>query len=224
MPTTMARTEWSGRCANSPGPGQHPVEVLTMSERTCSIDACQDRSRTRGWCSRHYQRWLKYGDPEAPRKNAPQSSTCIIDGYGRASYLRGWCSPHYQRWSRHGDPLGGRPVRRRLTPDEAFAAFVVVAVDGCWIWAGDRDSHGYGRVHLDGESHYAHRWVYEREIGAIPAGLVLDHLCHTLDRLCAGSACRHRLCVNPTHLEPVTLGENSRRGGQRWAIGGVLAS
>jgi hypothetical protein len=36
--------------------------------------------------------------------------------------------------------------------------------------------------------------------GEIPEGLVLDHLCKT------------RCCVNPWHLEPVTLLENIRRG------------
>ncbi|MGH9151353.1 MAG: HNH endonuclease [Acidimicrobiales bacterium] len=33
-----------------------------------------------------------------------------------------------------------------------------------------------------------------------PEGLTLDHLC------------RDRRCVNPAHLEPVTVAENLRRG------------
>lgn len=46
----------------------------------------------------------------------------------------------------------------------------------------------------------AHRVVYEHELGPIPAGLTLDHLC------------RVRSCVNPAHLEPVTIGVNVLRG------------
>lgn len=46
----------------------------------------------------------------------------------------------------------------------------------------------------------AHRYVYESIRGPIPEGLVLDHLC------------RNTSCVNPDHLEPVTYGENFRRG------------
>lgn len=45
----------------------------------------------------------------------------------------------------------------------------------------------------------AHRWSYEHFEGPIPKGLVLDHLC------------LYPACVNPLHLEPVTVGENNRR-------------
>ena len=51
---------------------------------------------------------------------------------------------------------------------------------------------------FDGET--AHRVAYRLEVGPIPRGLVLDHLC------------RVRNCVRPDHLEPVTRGENVLRG------------
>ena len=55
-------------------------------------------------------------------------------------------------------------------------------------------------IRRDGRSQYAHRFVYEAERGPIPSGLTLDH------------KCRVRQCVNPAHLEPVTLAENILRG------------
>ena len=35
---------------------------------TCSIDGCVDNAWARGWCTKHYRRWHRHGDPlrEAP--------------------------------------------------------------------------------------------------------------------------------------------------------------
>ena len=75
---------------------------------------------------------------------------------------------------------------------------VRVGVSGCWEWVGVRD-RGYGRVKHNGKTRIAHRWVYEVAKGDIAAGLTLDHLC------CNTS------CVNPDHLQPVTLAVNLSR-------------
>lgn len=65
--------------------------------------------------------------------------------------------------------------------------------------AGASDNgNGYYRHGTGGE--YAHRRAYREARGAIPEGLVLDHLC------------RNRWCCNPDHLEPVTNAENILRG------------
>lgn len=71
---------------------------------------------------------------------------------------------------------------------------------GCWIWLGELNRNGYGRVCVKGKRPVAHRHVYETLVGPIPEGLLLDHLC------------RVRCCVNPSHLEPVTPKENTLRG------------
>lgn len=70
----------------------------------------------------------------------------------------------------------------------------------CWLWTGGLKSGGYGSFYSDGRSHAAHRFAYELEVGPIPEGLTLDHLC------------RVRTCVNPLHLEPVTRKVNTLRG------------
>lgn len=76
-----------------------------------------------------------------------------------------------------------------------------VTESGCWIWTRYCAQHGYAQiVDLQGKKLYVHRLFYEHYKGPIPAGLTLDHLC------------RVRCCVNPDHLEPVTLAENVRRG------------
>lgn len=78
-----------------------------MPERTCSIEGCDKPHFGRGWCSTHYQRWKRLGDPLAevghytPRD--PQAQ-CSIDGCENRRARRDWCKKHYYRWRRHGDP------------------------------------------------------------------------------------------------------------------------
>lgn len=74
----------------------------------------------------------------------------------------------------------------------------------CIEWPGSLSADGYGiwRGTVDGKKRQlrAHRIVYEAVFGPIPGDLVIDHLC------------RNRACSQPWHLEPVTRGENVRRG------------
>lgn len=70
----------------------------------------------------------------------------------------------------------------------------------CWIWQLSLKGNGYGQLMAGGRNQPAHRYYYEQIHGALPRRMQLDHLC------------RVRRCVNPEHLEPVTNGENCRRG------------
>lgn len=70
----------------------------------------------------------------------------------------------------------------------------------CWLWTAGKDRCGYGRFGVKGRNRLAHRVVYELAVGQIPQGLTLDHRCKT----------RH--CVNPGHLDPISLRENILRG------------
>lgn len=91
----------------------------------------------------------------------------------------------------------------QLTPEqiERFWNKVDVPeqVSCCWEWNTWSD-HGYGIFRLNNKRHRAHRIAYTLLMGPIPDGLQLDHLC------------RNRGCVNPEHVEPVTLRENVLRG------------
>ncbi len=74
---------------------------------------------------------------------------------------------------------------------------------GCWDWTATttrKNNASYGQIWLDGKHVAAHRFAYERFVGTIPTGLVIDHLCETA------------LCVNPAHLRATTHRVNILRG------------
>ncbi len=70
----------------------------------------------------------------------------------------------------------------------------------CWLWTASTNGNGYGQIWLDGKLRPAHRVSLLLAGRPVPTELHVDHLCRT------------PLCVNPAHLEAVTLAENTRRG------------
>jgi HNH endonuclease len=70
---------------------------------------------------------------------------------------------------------------------------------GCWVWNGALSVLGYGKIYVNRKLIPAHRVAWELYMGHIPRDKVLDH------------KCRRKNCVNPHHLEVVTVGENTRR-------------
>lgn len=86
------------------------------------------------------------------------------------------------------------------------------STSGCWLWIGVRDRDGYGVVAWQwppGRVHHvaAHRVAYLLLGGSLRETDVLDH------------RCGNRACVNWRHCEPVSRGENTRRGNfeRAWA-------
>jgi len=74
---------------------------------------------------------------------------------------------------------------------------------GCWIALLAPNDLGYVAPRVDGKRIYGHRSAYELQIGPIPAGTELDHLCFV------------RSCWNPFHLEPVSHQLNQLRAATR---------
>jgi hypothetical protein len=59
---------------------------------------------------------------------------------------------------------------------------------GCTLWFGVVNRRGYGRLHVSGRLHLAHRLSYELEHGPVPAGRLVLHKCD------------QTACIQATHL------------------------
>lgn len=149
----------------------------------------------------HYKRWKTTGqlDLKQRQRISGPGTICAVYGCEQPVMGRGWCHAHYMRWKRYGDPeLLLRPFVGQH--EERFWA-KVEKTEICWNWTAKALANGgYGMFSVGKKMIRAHRYAYELLVGPIPEGLTLDHLC------------RNRLCVNPAHLEPVTLAENKQRG------------
>lgn len=135
----------------------------------------------------------------------------------RPVLARGWCAKHYARWRAHGDPLAIKTLRG--LPDEDRFWRQVERTNDCWLWTGPVVKTYGHLLKANNQRVLAHRFAYELLVGPIPEGLEVDHLCH--DPKACLPPCRHRLCVNPAHLEAVTRRENNLRSGN---VGGVNAA
>lgn len=89
-----------------------------------------------------------------------------------------------------------------LEPKELarFRAKVKVRGMGCWLWTGALTSRGYGSLTLRKRGYLAHRVAYALEHGPIPPDLTVDH------------RCLNTACVNPSHLQLLSLHDNARFG------------
>lgn len=75
---------------------------------------------------------------------------------------------------------------------------------GCWVWGGTYNPGGYGVMHSAfGPTQLAHRILFGYKYRVILDNWVLDHVCE------------HKYCVNPEHLDIVSLSENTKRTWKR---------
>lgn len=82
-----------------------------------------------------------------------------------------------------------------------------VKANGCWVPKKTGTTKGYRQMQFGGKTMVAHRVAYMLQVGPIPDGYEVDHLCHNTG------------CINPAHLEAVTQEENLRRRDEHNGIG-----
>lgn len=112
---------------------------------------------------------------------------CSIDGCPKPILARGLCSAHYMKWKKYGDPsvvkqaqIHGKTLTERL---EQYTK----KTSECWLWVGNQDPNGYGRLNVRGKPMLAHRLWWASANGD-PGKM---HVLHK---------CDNPQCVKPEHL------------------------
>lgn len=99
--------------------------------------------------------------------------------------------------------IDGIPEDLRLLSNDEWFRFhdqVEITPWGCWYWRGRLDKDGYGIFTLRGKNRKAHRVCFSTYFDQVRLPGTIDHLC------------RVRYCINPDHLDLVSMGENTLRG------------
>lgn len=173
----------------------------------CSVDGCGWPVDCCGLCAAHWQRrklGISFDTPV--RRKVRGLVVCKIGECGRKVKSNGLCAAHDKR-RRDGSFLDSpiNSVRKRGDPPEIKTSSVPCEIAGligdCWVYSGWKNDSGYGIVVIgrkNGKRVRArvHRYVWERDVGAIPPGMVIDHVC------------RNRACCNVDHLKVVDRSEN----------------
>lgn len=87
-----------------------------ISMARCSVADCTQKADARGWCPRHYMRWVRHGDPThpvgrtGPRKKPPVTYT----------YL----GPHTIEW----DPIRWKLWRSESTEPHPHATHLAAGI------------------------------------------------------------------------------------------------
>ena len=94
----------------------------------CKVEGCDKPVLAKDYCSRHYQRWRRDGDPgPAGLVRMPDGATCSVDGCDRPNVQRGYCEMHRWRVRSHGDAGPAGHVKRGRKPKE----YPICAVNDC---------------------------------------------------------------------------------------------
>ena len=88
--------------------------------------------------------------------------------------------------------------------DRFFSRIAIHPATKCWLWCGSCDRHGYAQFWSQGKNTRAHKFIFELHYGSLLEGEQIDHV--------RVRGCLYRSCVNPYHLEAVSLQENLSRG------------
>ena len=74
---------------------------INNMKRKCKIDECENKHRSKGFCSKHYQRFRRYRNP----LYVIPTRICSLKSCNKKHRCKNLCEIHYQRFRKHGNPL-----------------------------------------------------------------------------------------------------------------------
>lgn len=121
----------------------------------CSIESCKRQILARSWCSLHYDRWRKHGNPNYISPSILRDTRpCKVLGCSSPRIARGWCTKHYQRWQVHDRPETCS-IRER--------------------GQGTIHKDGYIRIRKGTRRSFEHIYIWEQVNGSVPDGYLVHH-------------------------------------------------
>lgn len=93
----------------------------------CSVEDCDKKHRSKGFCENHYRQWLRHGDPLAD--NRPKRKECSIKNCSNKTKCLGLCSKHYQRLRKFGDaeaPVIVKSPKGQAKPSKTSDGYILL--------------------------------------------------------------------------------------------------
>lgn len=166
--------------------------------KNCLVSNCEQKHIARGYCQKHYLRFMRHGTVELLPKE-PVNKTCSLANCSGRHVAFGYCKKHYRRF-KDGTPLDAKLRLEGKTDVERFWNGVEIKSENeCWEWTWMKNKQGYGLKRWFGKMELAHR------IAFIVSGGVI-----TPERPCVLHSCDNPPCCNPKHLSNGTVLENNQ--------------
>ncbi|MFF2444725.1 hypothetical protein [Priestia megaterium] len=117
-------------------------EVLIIM-KICQIVGCMNKHAAKGYCHKHYKRFIREKNGLFVRKKSSLQLPCRIEGCNKKPFSLGYCLSHAQKIIDPNDPFYYRIDQRNL--------FKICSVDSC---KRPSDAKGYCKRHY---SQYMHK-------------------------------------------------------------------
>ena len=83
--------------------GKYIYIPRNRNKRKCAVKGCNNPYNSKGYCSLHKSRLLRYGNPlQEPKKII----YCTVEGCQNLHMSKGCCSSHYQQFKKYGKIIG----------------------------------------------------------------------------------------------------------------------